>query len=99
MARFDVYVSPDGAGYLLDVQAEVLSGLNTRVVVPLWPMALAPIPAKRLNPIFDIEGKSHLMLTQFMAAVPCTLLRNPITSLAAQDSLIMAALDMVLVGF
>ena len=34
MARFDIYPNPVGAGYLLDIQADLLSGLNTRVVVP-----------------------------------------------------------------
>jgi hypothetical protein len=28
MARFDIYPSPDGAGYLLDVQADLLDALN-----------------------------------------------------------------------
>jgi toxin CcdB len=39
------------------------------------------------------------MVTQFMAAVPRALLRNPVTSLMGQDNEIMAALDMLLVGF
>ena len=42
MARFDVYRNPEGSGYLLDVQADLLSDLNTRVVVPLIPAELAP---------------------------------------------------------
>lgn len=50
MARFDVYQNPDGQGALLDVQADLLSQLNTRVVVPLLPASYAPIPAKHLNP-------------------------------------------------
>jgi toxin CcdB len=41
MARFDVYENPDGPGSLLDVQAELLDPLNTRVVVPLTPLALS----------------------------------------------------------
>lgn len=41
MARFDVYASPDSAGYLLDVQADLLESLNTRIVVPLMPVSAA----------------------------------------------------------
>ena len=37
MARFDVYRNSAGEGFLLDVQADLLSYLNTRVVVPLLP--------------------------------------------------------------
>lgn len=99
MARFDVYARPGGAGYLLDVQADVLSGLNTRLVVPLLPLAEAPEPAKRLNPVFEIGSEPHVMVTQFLAAVPRALLRSPVSNLADQDSEIMAALDMVLIGF
>lgn len=100
MARFDVYARPDGAaGYVLDVQSDVLSGLNTRIVVPLLRVADAPIPAKRLNPVFEIGTEPHVMVTQFMAAIPRALLRNPVTTLDDRDSEIMAALDMVLVGF
>lgn len=100
MARFDVYARPNGAaGYVLDVQADVLSGLNTRIVVPLLRVADAPIPAKRLNPVFEIGTEPYVMATQFMAAIPRALLRNPVTTLDDRDSEIMAALDLVLVGF
>ena len=99
MARFEVFANPGGAGYLLDVQADILNELNTRIVVPLLPPAQAPLPAQRLNPLFAIGDEPHVMVTQFMAAVPHPLLRNPVTSLVGQDSEIMAALDMVLVGF
>lgn len=99
MARFDVYANPGGTGYLLDVQADVLIGLNTRIVVPLIPLSQAPLPAKRLNPVFDIGSEPHAMVTQFMAAIPRALLRSPITNLAERDSEVMAALDMALVGF
>lgn len=100
MARFDVYTRPNGAaGYVLDVQADVLSGLNTRIVVPLLRVADAPTPAKRLNPIFDIGTEPHVMVTQFMAAIPRALLRNPVTTLDDRDTEIMAALDLALGGF
>lgn len=50
MARFEVFANPAGPGYLLDVQADVLDGLTTCVVVPLLPLAQAPRPAGHLNP-------------------------------------------------
>jgi toxin CcdB len=47
MGRFDVYATPgqDGTGYVLDVQADLLQDLTTRVVVPLLPTEAAPKPA------------------------------------------------------
>lgn len=44
------------AGYLLDVRADILGDLNTRVVVPLMRPEDAPAPARRLNPMFEIIG-------------------------------------------
>lgn len=99
MARYDLHANPDGPGYLLDVQADLLAGLNTRIVVPLMPQDAAPEPARRLNPVLTIAGQPHVMVTQFMAAVPRRVLSAPVTSLAAHETEIGNALDMVFVGF
>ena len=46
MARLDVHPMPGkGDGYLLDVQAELLAHLVTRVVVPLLPEDKASHPS------------------------------------------------------
>ena len=99
MARFDVYANPAGSGYLLDVQADLLDGLNTRVVVPLLPAESAPKPARRLNPVFAVKGAPYVMATQFLAAVPVAILKFPIASLVDQETDIGNALDMLFVGF
>ena len=99
MARFDIFENEAGAGYLLDVQSDLLSGLNTRVVVPLLPKSSAPIPAQRLNPEFSVEGQELIMTTQFMSAVPEAELRSGVGNLAEQQDKISAALDMLFLGF
>ena len=99
MPRFDIFKNGDGTGYLLDVQSDLLSGLNTRVVVPLLPITSAPSPAQRLNPVFGIEGQELVMATQYMAAIPEAELRSRIGSLAEKQDEISAALDMLLLGF
>jgi toxin CcdB len=99
MARFAVYKNLDGAGYLLDIQDDLLSQLNTRVVVPLLPLEIAPKPAVTLNPVFEIEGGSVAMGTQFMAAVPVQILKNPILSLESRRNDITAAVDLLFQGF
>jgi toxin CcdB len=99
MARFDVYKNPDGAGYLLDIQADLLSHLNSRVVVPLMPSSAAPVPARGLNPVFRIAGKDAVMVTQFMAAVPTTALRTAVTNLEAKRNEIVSAIDLLMQGF
>lgn len=99
MARFDVYESPDGAGYVVDVQADLLDMLQTRVVVPLLPLADAPKPANRLNPVFVIEGHEHAMVTQYIATVPHSILRNVVTDLRDDADRVIGAIDFVLSGF
>ena len=99
MSRFDIFENKNGAGYLLDVQSDLLSGLNTRVVVPLLPKSSAPFPAQRLNPVFSINGLEVVMATQYMAAVPESEVRFCSGSLAEQQDDIAAALDMLLLGF
>lgn len=98
MARFHVYRHAEGSGYLLDIQANLLSHLNTSVVVPLLPLDAAPKPARVLNPIFDIDGVPHLMATQFLAAVPRRLLAEDILDLQEDASIIVNALDCLFQG-
>lgn len=99
MARFDLYPHPDGQGYLLDVQADLLADFNTRIVVPLLPREKAPEPARDLNPVFQIEETDHVMMTQLMAAVPTTILSQPTANLAVFRDDITRALDLVFQGF
>ena len=96
MARFDAW--PDGDGWLLDVQADLLSDLNTRVVVPLMPAARAPRPASRLNPVLSVMGAPQVMVTQFLSAVPASILKGAPVPLLAQSDAISNALDLLLTG-
>ncbi|WP_299987746.1 CcdB family protein [uncultured Ruegeria sp.] len=99
MPKYDVFPNPSGDGYLLDVQTDLLSDLNTRVVVPLMPKSRAPKPATRLNPIFLIAGEPVVMVTQFMAAVPTGVLKSSIGNLKGEFEQITVAVDMLMQGF
>jgi len=99
MSRYDVYPNPSGTGYLLDVQADILQPLNTRTVVPLLQLNEAPKPAKTLNPVFDIAGEPHAMVTQYIAAVPDRELQNPTCSVLQRHDDIVAAIDFLFHGF
>lgn len=99
MARYDVYRNEGGAGYLLDVQSDLLNGLNTRVVVPLIPADVSPSAAERLNPVFSFDDVEVVMATQFLAAVPQKELGGPLGSLERVGDEISTALDMLFLGF
>lgn len=99
MARFDLYAVKGGAGFLLDVQSDLLSDLNTRIVIPVMPLSAAPRPARILNPVFDLAEAPHVLVTQFLSAVPIALLRAPAGSLAAQSEHVTRAIDFLHQGF
>ena len=73
-------IGRSGVGFVLDVQASQLSTLKTRSVVPLLPEKEAPPRIKDLNPVFDIDGVLHVMLTQAIATVPLKELGQAVAS-------------------
>lgn len=98
MAQYDVYLGENNALWL-DVQSDLVSDLNTRIIVPLLPANTAPKPARRLNPIFEIKGKSYVCVPQFLSAIPVSQLSNVVSNLSVNRDDITAALDMVFQGF
>ena len=99
MAQYDLFANPVDHGYLLDAQNDLLEELNVRAVVPLLPQGNAPIAASRLNPVFEIDGEAHLMMTQYIAAVPASVLKAPVGDLSEKFDAVTAALDMLFHGF
>lgn len=98
LARYDVYENAVEGGLLLDLQADLLSDLTTRVVVPLV-VKSGNIAAERLNPVFDIGEQEWVMWTQYLSAVPKSILKVRIDNLAGEHDRIIAALDMLFQGF
>jgi len=100
MARLDLYRIPGVEGYLLEVQAAIMDSFATTVVVPLVPLEHGPPPITRLNPVFAIEGRRYLMLTQSLSAVTRKELAAKTGALpgACHDD-VTDALDMLLCGY
>lgn len=105
MARFDVYANPGSHSastpYLLDVQSDLLDGLDSRMVIPLRSVKAFPNVklSNRLTPIFTIKGEEFLLETPKMGAVPRRVLKAPVSSLADEQSQITAALDFLFQGY
>ena len=93
----DAYVNAHGT-LLLDVQADLITRMVTRVVAPLLPAETAPIAIGRLNPIFEIDGKRDVLFPQLISAVAQSSLSHPIGSLRNRSDEIAGALDMLLYG-
>lgn len=105
MARFDVYRNSGDKSadipYLLDVQSDVLNGLDSRVVVPLRRRDCYPVISlpKNLLPTLEIEGVEYVLETPKLAAVPMRILKTRVASLETKRFEIGAALDFLFQGF
>ena len=98
----DVYRNGDDSSgeipYLLDVQADLLSDLKTRVVIPLIRIDAFGRRADRLHPRFDVNGETVAMATHLIAAIRRLELGTPIASLGDQRDVIIAAIDVLWSG-
>ena len=103
MARFDVFRNPgnEQTPFLLDVQCDLLSGLESRIVIPLRRIdafSAVALP-KNLAPTFEIDGVRCFLETPKMAAVPSRILRSSAGTLAQHQAEITGALDFLFYGF
>jgi toxin CcdB len=101
MAQFDLFRHPRNKRYplLLDLQADLLRDLATRVVAPLTAVKrLNGKPISRLNPIVEVEGALYAVLFQEMAALPVAALGATAGSLRARRDELIAALDLLFTG-
>ena len=103
MAQFDVYLNPNAATrkvipYLLDVQADLLDTLATRVVVPLVLAEEMGLAAKHLNPQFKVKGTAVVMSTAELAGVTNRALGDKVVSLKSKRDEVIAALDLLFTG-
>jgi len=101
MAQFDIYKNNNLESalefpYLLDIQADILTGLETRIVIPLRENGKA---IKHLNPEFIIADKKYILVTQELAGVHTSALGEKYGSLKEHRREIIAALDFMVSGF
>lgn len=105
MARFDVYANPGShAGttpYLLDVQSDLLDGLDSRMVIPLRRLQAFPNVrlSMHLTPIVSIQGEDFMLETPKMGAVPQRVLKAPVASLSPLQDQITSAVDFLFQGY
>ena len=103
MKQFDIYRNPDPQSarrtpYLVVLQSDYLSVVESVVVAPLVPLTRRK-PIARLTPVIAVSGIDHVLLAHEMAAVSrATMKRVAGTAASARDEII-AALDLVFLGF
>lgn len=60
----------------MDLQADLLIDLATRVAAPLIPLDASLRAASHLNPLFNVDGEKYMLGVQFLAAIPNRELRD-----------------------
>lgn len=102
--QFDVYENKNASTkrrfpYLLDVQAELLDSIGTRVVIPLAVETESKeIILSQLMPVLPVQGQNHVAVTPQLAGIPVRELSSPVENLSNFRTEILAALDLLITG-
>jgi toxin CcdB len=105
MAALTVYANPDSKSrkaipFLLDIQNDLLSSLETRVVVPLYLKTSTSLqPISRLTPIVTFQNKTLIAMVPELAGIARRNLGAPAGELPGLRSEIIASLDLLFTGF
>ncbi len=100
--QFDVYrnggPNAEEIAFLLDVQADLLAHLATRIVIPLV-RGPSAVESRRLNPTVFVDGETVLLSTQELGAIPARELAGPpVANLGDQRYKIIDAIDVLISG-
>jgi toxin CcdB len=105
MASFTVYANPDTKSqkaipFLVDIQSELLSPLDTRVVVPLYLKSAAKVhPISRLTPVINFQNKSLVAMIPELAGISKRYLGAAVGQLSEVRPEMLAAIDLLITGF
>ena len=104
MPQFDVHRSKNPATrelypLLVDIQADLLADLKTRVVIPLTrSRPLRRRPLSILPPIIRISGEEDVLVTPELAGIAKSALGSQVANIEAQRGTIISALDLLVTG-
>jgi toxin CcdB len=84
---------------LLDVQADFLEDLATRVVIPLAPQAASKSQKMdKLTPVVEVDGKHYVVVTPQLSSIAKKELGPIVADLAAERVDFINTLDFLLTG-
>ena len=99
MSRFQLYAGEGAAGYVIDLQSDFLNRYNTRIVAPVISEADYDGTAAGLNPVIDVGGQPHVVMTHLLAAVPAGALRKTVADYSSEGDRFTRALDLLFQGY
>lgn len=97
MARLDVrrLTQVRGVALALEMQAELLTDIDTVVVAPIMPVSRLP-PIAEVNPVIEIDGQKLAVRLEQLISIPRIRLGDTVTNLVEHEYRIMRALDRLL---
>jgi toxin CcdB len=104
MSQFTVYANKNAKTrktfpYLVDIQSDLLEGLQTTVVIPLCKASqLQDQIIAKLCPLVEISGEKFVAMSQQLAGIDRSQLGKEITILAENRSQFIAAIDFLISG-
>lgn len=103
MNQFDVFRTSGEvarlAPYLVLLQNDLLSGLASVVVAPLRKPDDHGAPLPRLHPTLEFLGERYVFSPEQLVSLPRAMLGPRAGSLADQRDALMAAVDVLFIGF
>ena len=104
MAHFDVYANPSKKSnafypYLVDIQNNYISELDTRIVIPLGKASyFGSELMARLQIQVSYDDQEFVLMTPQISSIPRSTLKEPIGSLQHLQQEIIDALDFAITG-
>jgi len=102
MAQFDLYENQNRESretypFLLEIQADILRDLNTRLTVPL---AVASQQYKLpFTPLIEVHGKAYMVMFHLMASYPINEYGTLIGNFEKDRSVLLGAYDFMIQGY
>lgn len=99
MARFEVYRLRTSNALVVDLQADLLNRLTTRVVAPLLSPEEFPKQIAYINPQFEVDGAPKVIALHMIGTISITQIADVVDNLSQHRDRIVAATDFLFQGF
>jgi toxin CcdB len=101
MTQFDVHQFPGrraGIQYVVDLQADLLADMGSRLVAPLYPLERQRKLLPRLNPVVTIAEQAYLIALPEIASVRLRDLGSRVANLSEHRDEIVLGIDLLFTG-
>jgi toxin CcdB len=101
MSQFDVHRFAGrraGIHYVVDLQAQLLEEMGSRLVAPLYPVKIQKNLLPRLNPVVNVGDEPYFIALPEIASMRVKDLGAPVASLKEHRDEIITGVDLLFTG-